>query len=170
MRTVNKILLWTAAIGGVGATVIAMQSPSPDHLFRDACEYVLKDRLKAPATYRFVRMTPIETRLATLDEYMGWTDAEVKVRGQEMAKRDPKLARAQDAKRELFDLGNAHLVGAFLEYDAANSFGTPIRGIANCTLTTTGDVYEPSPLDRHMMRVNGLSATEWVISLMRDGS
>ncbi|GGG77714.1 hypothetical protein GCM10011415_28300 [Salipiger pallidus] len=134
---------------------------SRDGKFISACEDTLKKRLKAPSTYRRLSDPHIAESVATLDDYKGWTDnPEKKASDQDRQARNPKLAEMQAAQTRRFLLDEHTLKRAIIEYEAANSYGTPIRGYALCTFA------DPSPesfsdFDRQNVMIDGRTAFEW---------
>jgi len=125
-----------------------------------ACEEVLMERLRAPSTYKRIRVEEYETAL-TQGDYITLLDTEI---------RRASSAELKEVLRADRDGRLAHMVrgdtkptsyAAEIEYDAANGFGVPIRGLAKCTFTS--DVGDKSKANKFFVRVDGKTQTEWLI-------
>lgn len=136
---------------------------SNEERFQEACEVVLLDRLKSPSSYRFVSLTEVRVKPATKAEFYGWQTTQEEFEYFAKVRRDTRLAKMHKWQEELFAL-KPNIVLAYLEYDAANSYGTLIRGVVECSMITRNDAYEPSPRDEKIMRVDGKSQFSWALS------
>jgi hypothetical protein len=117
-----------------------------------ACEEVLKDRLRAPATYNRIES---RERTEELEDYV-WV----------------AWQKAEGSLKEIFEARAAEAVGegkplqritVHIVYDAANAFGTPIRGRADCTYLTVDDDRSGLATTSAGVRVDGLSHIEWLV-------
>jgi hypothetical protein len=119
-----------------------------------ACEEVLMERLRSPATYARESVAYYSGGEPTFEQYVGT---------------DPVSEEFLELKRVNFQDGNLELHQLFLTYDAANGFGTPIRGLAQCTYVGRRDATTlPGEFALQMgVRINGKTSMEWVISQIK---
>lgn len=107
--------------------------------FVKACEAALQDRLKAPSTYKRINLIRLDETLTANEYARGDQDVFDK-----WIKSEKKPVRHT----------------AVITYDAANSFGVPIRGIAKCSIDTAPDK-EPSGLMEDI-EIDGRSNMDWL--------
>lgn len=111
------------------------------------CEQDLKKRLELPSGYQRIKFTQDDKSLS-IAEYV---DAFEKVYG------TPATAlRKQQAAS-----GEPTLFRIFIEYDAPNDFGVPIRGTSVCN--TVDAVAEFRQTSYFYIRIDGLTAAQWLI-------
>lgn len=152
----KKILI---AVGVIvfGAAAITYELTREPPLY-SACEEVLKDRLRAPSTYKRVS---IYSRTETVD-------------GDELV--EPIPAGATKEMRDVMESRNSLYSGrrvtkytVAIEYDAANGYGTPLRGTALCEDhsfgTTNIDDYNPGFLNP---KVDGYSKIDWITKSLKN--
>lgn len=110
----------------------------------NACEDALKERLKAPSTYQRIKVTETQQNI-TFDQYFAANNESPAVQQflRAMAKQPP-----------------VQLI-AFIEYDAANAFGTPLRSISKCTYNTLDPTRSTD--SKHLVKIDGKSNTQWLV-------
>ena len=111
-----------------------------------ACEASLQERLKAPSTYRRISVGDEQVRNISFDDYF-------KARGEDSAALKQILIRtskSQPIERSLL-----------LEYDAANSFGVPLRSRVICSYA--GRDRQDYPEMKESVRIDGRTYTEWLV-------
>lgn len=112
--------------------------------FLAACESALKERLKAPSTYRLIRSRQ-GVREADPDEAVG------PVRGT-----TPEQRALTTELRQIYERAGAFSHFILLDYEAQNSFGVPLADTAVCEVFTHSrdapgrHAYSPSSV-----RING---------------
>lgn len=150
------------------AIIIMAQSAGCDPLFGGsfesafltACDEVMKDRLKAPSTYTRIAAHGYEQRPATLDDKRGWTNATKRAEDLKMIETDPRFKELYEMGEKVFEMsGEQTLTRAFVEYDADNSYGVPVRGAYECTHVGF-DVDEFAPAAGGV-RVDGYNSVDW---------
>ncbi len=130
----------------------------------EACEEVLMGRLKAPSTYEQVKVSPVYREPGTEDEFLGYTMPGDKEEDLAEQASDPKVKEMRDRQKELFALV-PEKVYLFLTYEAANSFGAPLRGVAECSAyTAKGEDFRD--LRFPDVRVNGQTHMGWLLDQM----
>ncbi len=132
MRSISIVL---AAFAGAACTA------TPPEV--EECKQFVEARLKAPTTFRPVAVTTSNHALS-LEDYL---DA----RGGTWSKKDVVYKTMQEDK---WGLRMVHI-----EYDAANTFGTPIREKQSCAFTLRNGQLPPetTPIkDKVKLRINQL--------------
>ena len=153
------MLGFVAAAGAVG--YLSLKPTEEDKLLA-ACEEILLDRLKAPSTYTRTSSTPVISAAATLEQFMGWDAPGARQRADERILQDLTLLEAEDLQKELFLARPWTRYSTWIEYDAANDYGTPVRGAAECVLIQQAD--RPMELSKWpTVRVDGFSALDWSV-------
>lgn len=135
MKTV--IVASIAVLTCIGAAVVVARQEPPLYA---ACEDALQSYLRAPATYQrraiAVRSEPI-------------TGEDLVVRVHIRASREDRKA-IEAINRHYREAGPMTLFTLTIDYDAANAYGTPMRGRATCTKHARGrvtvDEFEPGPV------------------------
>lgn len=137
-----------AGIGGYFAAAKFLASP-----LLAPCEDVLKERLRAPATYSRVSMEEADKDITV-------NDFELDKVGDGL---DPD-ARYASILSEAITLGGPppRRYQLFLTYDAANVYGTPLRAVAECDYDAPRGAI-PS-LDKYDVTVDGLTSLGWLKS------
>ncbi|MDB5681676.1 MAG: hypothetical protein JWO16_1481 [Sphingomonas bacterium] len=116
------ILVSAIALSGCGKPDVA------------ACESYLKKKLKSPATYQRVDVKSYDEGPMTLDAFRTSMGLLPTAQADELGKLDSQLLKGRKiSKRQVF-----------VTYDAANAFGTPIRGIEVCTFRLADGELEPA--------------------------
>lgn len=110
----------------------------------NACEDALKERLKAPSTYRRIKVTESQQSI-TFEQYFAASNDSPAVQSflRSMAKQPPTQLMT------------------FIEYDAANAFGTPIRSISKCTYNTLDPTRSTD--SKELVEIDGKSNTRWLV-------
>lgn len=151
----------TLVAGGVLLDQALLSDPYAE--FFDACEETLKDRLKAPSTFRM------------LDEP---TVTATKVSAAVAAGPPPDDFRGTDQHTRLQELHELQLSmyrdgawrhRALIEYEAQNAFGTPIRNVSRCDAYTFDEAPPTSRYGNVRVQVDGKSAMEWLTDQVRGG-
>lgn len=139
---------------------------SPEAKFISACEDVLLGRLKSPSTYKRISVTELHTQEATLDEFLGIYSEEQRLDYSRRNAGDPKLAELARWRSESFRNGEFEIASIILDYDAANGFGTPIRGSSWCSVV----VRKGADLDSAFggPAIDGYTALDWSLKVLRD--
>ena len=150
------------ALGAAGVGPLA----SARQRFYAACDDVIRDRLKAPSTYRRISATKIKLGRADLDHYMKRETPE-KREWQERLDRDEWLRAVRENQEKTFAESKFQEAWTVIEYDAANSFGTAIRSRAICSdYILEGD---PIKVDKYWgPRVNNMTKLDWATQGLRD--
>jgi hypothetical protein len=130
-----------------------------DAKFGAACESVLSDRLKSPSSYKRISFERSEEELTEMEF--------VKKEEAEMAdENSPNVLKFKKQQMEIRAKGVAagtvrpKIFVADIEYDASNSFGTPLRSYARCEFYS-GD--GSTDFYAHEIKVDGLSSTDFLI-------
>lgn len=157
---------WVLAVGAM------LVAPSPasarwfwqsdETVLTTICEGALKERLKAPSTYRLIESRGFVRREATRDEFMGWFTPEAKTRSESISSRDRDYRKLIDTQASWYDKEGQRkdYVSVLIEYEADNSFGTPIRDTVICE----GTVKASEPFDDVGVvgpSIDGETAIEW---------
>lgn len=120
--------------------------------FVDACEDVLKERLKSPSSYK--RISTFESsQLLDEREYAEY----LTTRGESEAVQEwaMKEFKSGSIKPTNFSI--------LIEYDADNSYGAAIRGYATCTyISDYGRRPEDRKLAKFIVQVDGENSIEWL--------
>ena len=152
----------------IGAAFLLPETQKPSFIasksenFCRSCASVLSDRLKAPATFQRVDCPDFDVKPATLEEYMGWNWPENYARDIRKAQLNRRHWDLQDTMKKSYSEGRHLIISTTMTYDAANSFGTPIRETAICELVTIDEakVVDTAGLS---LRVNGETKLEWSV-------
>lgn len=135
-----------------------------------ACEDVIKGRLRSPSSYVRIEASPPKvSQVDTQGEYEGWDIA-----GPAKMRSDFADAAKSKTSKEFLEMnfklvttGKAHLYTTFIEYDAANGFGTPIRAEAICRYQLEdGDL--PDEIYGFRLMVDGYTDTGWMRKQIAD--
>lgn len=124
-----------------------------------ACEAAIKDRLKAPSTYRRAEKPIFTVEEVTPEEAMPTIPEEAE---------SESLREAREAMRSLYRQTGAFRHTAVIKYDSANSFGTPLRGLDLCeSYTTSKDTPGQKDVRPGSVLINGKTTTDWAIEGIR---
>lgn len=160
-------VIGVAVAAAAGIYVFADQlAPTASDVLLDACDEVLKARLKSPTSYVRMSNTDLGIGPATLDDYMGVMTEQERRLNDMIAAQDPAYKKAQESQRELYQARPPLKHAMLIVYDAANSYGTPIRGSAECSaiLVEGADAATAKYLDA---RIDGYSALDWSVYQLR---
>lgn len=158
----NKILITIAAIVALVAGLSwATRAKEPDFAerFETGCVEAIKERLKAPSTFRLIQTDRAPDRPFTME----WWAEHLE---EDWSKSEDEKERELGA--ELKDMAERHaasgykIAAAVISYDAENSYGTPLRGQNLCELP-----YDPEGEDfpEREIRIDGQTSFEWMLSL-----
>ncbi len=113
------------------------------------------ERLRSPSTYKRIDLKKREQQL-TRDEYVKRLDDE------------KSLPDTREFKLRAFDEGRYRpaLASISISYDAANAYGTPVRGHAVCEAFS--DTADYSHASAWFVKVNGKTHTEWLLEQIKD--
>ena len=161
MRYLPIILLTS-----IGAAACNPFGPKPEEKIARACENVLKERLKAPTTYKRLKATNVTKSVATLEQYLGWYTPEMVARKKKQLKSNVHMRKINASQVELFNAGKYFIYEIYVEYTASNSYGTPVRNEARCNLVTPYSTLENAAKDdveklSRKVDVNGLPSRGW---------
>lgn len=130
-----------------------------------ACEAEIKSRLRSPSTYERVDLLvdAVEIPVAA------WKSKEE----DRLAGRNPDGDLTEEDKK-LIDLtvtvlsagdSNPTLFIKFFSYDAANAYGTPVRGVSKCEYISNDG--ENGDISRQWLLVDGETHAEWLLSAIQ---
>ncbi|MFG6082058.1 hypothetical protein ACEUZ9_002699 [Paracoccus litorisediminis] len=148
-------ILGSIVIGG--SVALAALHREPEVEFISACEDVLKERLKAPATYRRIEVSKVRTFQGSYDQLEGYDL--VPDRKARDAARDRVWIELDEQRRKLFEQDPA-MMEVLITSEAQNSFGVPVRAVSLCrdsawTKDTNAKLKSP--------QVNGYDAMDWAL-------
>lgn len=111
-----------AIVLSVGLVAACDQIRSPETIFLNACEAELKSRLSAPSTFHLIERRALVTELSRLE----WESEDPSSSGTERDWRKKFYGDGQSAKKYV----------ATVQYEAANTYGTPIAATSVCSLVS----------------------------------
>jgi hypothetical protein len=145
LLTVFRRPLFASAVGVLASIGIAACNPFESRHVK-ACEAALKDTLRSPSTYQQIRVTE-RTETIPIEKYLADEKNE--------AVRQVYLRQYKQAVRSL----------VYFEFDAANAYGTPIRGFSEYSYDTIdGDISRVSEL---MVKIDGKTKTDRLVDAVR---
>lgn len=152
----------TLGIAGAGLFYWKATGLTDQSLLLAKCEEVLLDRLRSPATYNRVNATDVERTVALQNDYLYANDKRRALNQIEKNRRDAELKRLHDQKVDRFQATPHDKLSLYIDYDAANAFGTPLRGTARCEAFVLKGraLRDVSMLDP---RVDGYTSFEWAL-------
>jgi hypothetical protein len=153
--------LYVAGRAGYGPMV------STETAFLMACDEVIKDRLRSPASYQRVSATPFLRRPADILTYMQTDTPEKFARAAALDASNPDMAKLRKSQAEFFKAAGLEEAATIIAYDAANGFGTLIRSEVICSDFIRKDepVHHNSVLGP---RVDNLTKMDWTIESLRE--
>lgn len=149
----------------LGAVLLTACGSSDVDTFKQACIDSMKERLKAPSTFKLVKFTDV-SKPVTFD------DDEIKAMEEQLEKMgDYKdLSEIERLKKDRLGIdirkakdgadSGTKFEGLF-EYDAANAYGTPLRGTFTCEYEAWDSVFDASDVPRVL--VNGQTHIDWLL-------
>ncbi|MCH4560325.1 hypothetical protein [Mesorhizobium jarvisii] len=150
----NKWLLMasTAAVAVVATALVLKSDFNPfESSMTKSCENVLKKRLRSPAGYKRIGITESQSPLSLEDylkaNYVKDDDGRTiftQLYNSESAKKDPPT---------MFTL--------FIEYDAPNAYGTPIRSTSMCQYASISS--SKSNASDFAVVVDNFTQTQWLV-------
>jgi hypothetical protein len=160
---VGKLGLATAAVAVVaGLSFYLTRDP-----FLAACEDAMKDRLRSPSTYNRLSVSDMRRRPATLLEYMEVESPAALAAKAQMLASDEFLLGIFQRKQQDFEKAGMDILSIEVEHEAANGFGTPIRGWFVCSVFRNpgeplGDTAAP------LVMINGQTNLGWSIDRLNE--
>lgn len=145
------------AVVAVGGSMYWWHYTGTEASLRRGCISTISSRLKAPATLNVTYWGQMKRRPAELDEVVGERPTRAKYGSQ-----FELLIDLHEQKLELFNLRPGHMLEIPFEYEAANSFGTPIRSAAICTYHTSYEAGREKIREESVM-IDGKSKLAWSI-------
>jgi hypothetical protein len=115
-----------------------------------ACETALKERLKAPSGYKRIKVAEYQREIS-IDQYAQFRYDEEKPLSQDRIVLMKKTASGSKMPT---------VFQAFIDYDAPNSYGTPLRSLAQCEHVSSDG---SNDVDARSVRVNGLNSFEFML-------
>lgn len=115
-----------------------------------SCDAAIKERLKAPSTYR--RASAAESQKAiTFEEYFADNDS-----------------YGDAARRLLVSSATEKPIQfiAVLEYEAQNSLGVPLRAMATCTFNALSSNEQPG--GKEFVKLDGKTNVQWLVRQVTD--
>ena len=126
------ILIAALGLGAVGAVTYSALQPSDQEKFLSECEEIIQDRLRSPATYARIEVSPERRERATFEQFMGIdTPEKIKMNMANQAA-DARVREIFEERKKLYSWSGFEHVYVMLTYDAANAYGTPIRDTSIC--------------------------------------
>ena len=122
--------------------------------FCNVCEETFLERLRSPSTYVRHECSGPYDEVSTRETYSAYD-------------RDLDWESLEDWRRQYLTERGRLITTVFLKYDAANGFGTPIRGAVSCQIDRNP---EQSLIDASRIfgpRVDGYNKLEWTLELLR---
>lgn len=158
MRAVIGVAALVLA-GGAVFWFVQGSASAPESAFLAACEAEIKTRLKAPSTYQRTEVASVSSNRARPEQAIPLDEAE---------KDSPRYIKARDTLIELYDKRGVFRHSATIIYDAANTYGTPVQGIAKCSLfTSSEDMPRADDISSQDIRIDGKTTTEWLMDDLR---
>lgn len=143
--------------------------PSEQSAFVSDCEAVLKERLRSPSTYKRITVSKLVRDEGSDDDYLDIHSAADRLEKNESYRRTPQMKEFDDAMIRMRRAGKLERLSIWLEYDAANGFGTPIRGHSECSYyIDKGTSYLKSRRFSNP-RIDGKTALEWSLDGLTTG-
>ena len=139
----------------------ASSQTNPNAAFLAACDEAIKKRLKAPTTYPrandgqfpVISVEKTTTKKAVTARLGGSSD-------------DASYQRVRKSFQDLYRAtGGPFRHEAFIQYDAENSFGAPIRETAKCELYEA-QKEPPKDVNADEVLIDGKTYTNWLIEGM----
>lgn len=162
MRVLVGTFLVVVLVGGVGVAIAVSMRPSEESKLLSICDDMITERLLAPTTYKRISASPLKSAKADFNQFMGWDVPEKKQRDIE-ARVDPAVMKAQDSIKRQYSGVDWLRYSSWIEYDAANAYGTPIRSVSECVLIARSD--EPLSISSLSdIRVDGSDSLDWSLN------
>lgn len=135
---------------------------SDQSIMREVCEDAIKERLKSPSSYRELSISEVTRRPATLDEYLGIHSEKQRQSRAKLMREDYKYRDLAKSMEDSFSTMRLDYVEIFVTYEASNSYGAMIKGIAKCS----GNVRPDEPFDDLGVTgpaINGQTHLQWLL-------
>jgi hypothetical protein len=150
-------ILWI----GIGLVIAGAASAAGYYFLRDdlllTCEDLLADRLRAPSTYKRIAAQKTVKTLS-FDEY--WKGRRTNTKTERLIK---------DRAKKQHDPQNSPYLSTqyFIEYDAENGYGAPLRGYTTCVYLSDESNPYGGP-DITNVELDGETNLEYVLRLTRE--
>lgn len=139
MRSATYVAIAGLLAAGLSFAYWNIYRNSEHTIMLRACEDVLTERLRSPATYRLIEASQIVRSVAEEDDFFYAGDQEEKRRQIRERNRDHAKRDAHEAVIKEFRANEPDRLTLTIAYDASNGFGVPIRSTAVCvTFKPTG--------------------------------
>lgn len=158
----SALFLLLALAAGGGVLLWPKLFPTPLDRFATACEGTLKERLRSPKTYSRVLVEHFPLAEQTLDQFLSLDSEEERQRYMRLVRTNSSVQKSHDLMVDYFDKVHPKRLRALITYDAANAYGTPIRGFAECTTSIQTDL-DFSAETFGGVSVNGQTSIEWAL-------
>jgi hypothetical protein len=162
----SKVLKATAAIaliGGGAAAAWHFTQNTVEKRFIAACIETIKERLRSPSSFHMGAVRHFSTVKPTMDDYFGWTSPEERKKHLAKAANDPDWKKLHNAQMTTFNEGNPKMLQAFIEYEAANTYGTMLKDLDICTYIYFDEGDPLAMIGASGPRINGDTTLEWSI-------
>lgn len=166
-RDMIGLAAFVALLAAGGASVLLPKMFSAEAKFLTACDEVIQDRLKSPSSYKRISATEIRRQPASLHEYMGNPTPDQVEESRQSEARDKNIANTNDILRKAFRNGEHEKVSTLIEYDADNSYGTALRGVAECFVVVRKG--ESPARTKSFTYVDGYTPLGWSLKVLRGG-
>lgn len=147
------IFLCAAAI--CGASLFFVTTNATEARFLLACDGAIKDRLKAPSTYKRISSS-FHIQSLNIDQYEKLFIEDLGS-ATDMYQVDLINRQIENAKKKQFPL---ELATAYITSEAKNSFGVPIRNNFYCRKVKQGKDWQ---LTKDSVEIDGQTNLEWAI-------
>jgi hypothetical protein len=114
-----------------------------------ACEVLIKERLKSPSGYK---------RIATR-EYKDSTTVDKLIKSGFF---NDRIIEGTDVTTLKLLYSKAVLMTTFIDYDAPNSFGTPVRGLAMCEYVSRPE--DTNDIDTMRLKLDGQTSMQYMLN------
>ena len=147
----------------VAGVVWWLNYSSTEKSLQRACLSVLAERLRSPATLQVVEWSPMARRPASKSEAIG----EPPLRSHYRADDFPGALDRWKKREDRFDISPPDILYMYLEYDAANAYGTPVRGYSECSYIVSSDPKSSVSISETGTKVDGFTAMGWSVEQHR---
>lgn len=147
----------------ISALTLSACGASDMNAFQKACIETMKERLKAPSTFKLIEFTDLTAPITFDSEEIKAMEEQLEQMG------DPSALEEMDRLRydQLWldirgakNNDNGTLFEAILEYEAQNAYGTPLRDSFQCEYEAIDESFNGSV---HSVRVNGKKHLDWLV-------
>lgn len=155
----RKLLLLSAAgLSVAAATAVWAWQGSTESMLKKACLIVLEGRLRSPSTLDVRKWSDLERRPATKDEYVGPPPVQAHYQEEDWE----SVLKLHKDMETLYEMGQPDILLLSIDYEAANAFGTPVRGLVECSYFVNGDE-APDSISETSVRIDGKTQLQWSV-------